>query len=144
MLSLSPIRMAGFAVSTILLCFACGLIGLLKTSTPIFGGGLRDGYTDQFVPMVDPGGWNADRDLTYSQSNKNNSEANLNNAKAAKELAQATAIIRHSEYDDPLYVPKEVNSMTGEAFNRGMLAIVGLIFVFVIGFVVIGIFKKNA
>jgi hypothetical protein len=134
MLIVSPLRMAGAALMAILLFFLCSLTGLLS------GHELRDGYNDQFVPMVDPGGRDPEQDLTFSLANKNNSEANWNNAKAVKELAHATSIIGHLEYDDPLYVPKEIDQMQGDSFNRGMLFVVGLIFVFVMGFVVMGMF----
>lgn len=137
MFAYAPWRMAGTMLLIILGCFGCSLFGLVN------GNELRSGYNEQFVPMVDPAGRDPERDLTYSQANRNNSEANLHNAQAVKELAIATAIIRQSEYDDPLYMPKEVSSMTTDAFTRGMLLVVGAIFVFVIVFVVRGMLGKS-
>ena len=88
--------------------------------------------------MVDPGGRDPEKDLIFSEANRKNSEANLNNADAVKTLAEATAIINQSQYDDPLYVHKEITAETQGAFTNGMLFVVGAIFVFVVFFVIAG------
>lgn len=132
MFAFAPWRMAGTVLLIILAFFGCNLLGFVG------GSNLRPGYNDQFVPMMDPGGRDPERDLTNSTTNLNNSEANLNNAKAVKELAVATSVIMYAEYDDPLYVHKEITGETNSAFANGMLFVVGAIFVFVVLFVVFG------
>ena len=111
--ALSAWRMAGMVLLIILAFFGCSLMGLVGSND------LRDGYNDQFVPMVDPAGRDPEKDLTFSQANKNNSEANLNNAKAVEHLAIATSIIRQSEYNDPLYVPKRLRTCRAMPSRKG-------------------------
>jgi hypothetical protein len=53
------------------------------------------------IYMVQPGGSNPDRDLTYSQTNLNNAEANKLNAEGHVYNAQATAIVATIP-DDPI------------------------------------------
>lgn len=132
-------RISGL-IAAVVLIVGCGLAaGLLH-----FGGNeLRPGYNEYSVPMVDPSGQDAEQDLIFSHANLNNSQANLNNAEAEKFLAQATAIVADSIYSDPLYVHKSITSETGAAFNQGMLFVVGAIFVFVFGFVAMGMFGNR-
>lgn len=114
----------------------CGALGLFSARNDV-----RDGYNEYSVPMVDPSGRDPKTDLLYGQTNVLNSQANLNNAQAQKYLAEATAIVAQSVYDDPLYVHKQINAETAGAFNRGMMFVVFGIFLFVAGFVVIGMLK---
>ena len=133
--ALSAWKMAGLVLMITLGFFGCSLAGLVG------GSDLRDGTQEFSVPMIDPGGRDPERDLMNSESNLNNSKANVNNATVEKILAEATAIVAQSKYDDPLYIHREINLESAGAFNQGMMFIVGCIVLFVIGFVIKGLFS---
>src|SRR5689334_18263716 len=101
---------------------------------------LVPGSQPNSIDMVNPGGVNVQRDYGYSQTNLNNSQANQQNANAdgIEQIARAQAEKLRAEAceirNDCFADERAANQ---SALNTLLLSLVGVIGVFVIGFVLV-------
>ena len=119
----------------------CAILALSpRFATAIFGNQLVDGSQPNSISMVDPSGKNAQNDYVYSQANLNNSQANVNNASAdaITRLSVAQADKTSAEACDirnDCFAAERASNAS--LVNNLLLMIVGIIFAFVVGFILL-------
>jgi hypothetical protein len=124
----------GFMVFTGLCLIAVMLFNSTKAHNE-----LVPGSQPNSIGMVNPSGVNPERDYAYSQTNLNNSQSNVYNANAdgVEQIAKAQAYKLYAEACDirnDCFAGERAANQS--ALNTILLSLVGVIGIFVIGFVV--------